>query len=57
MRAVDLSTYITAAIAVFVFGILGSSLLGPWGCCITVIIVTLYLIYEELREIKRTQED
>ena len=48
-----MSKYITAAITAFFFGILGTSLLGPLGFFITVIIVTLYLIYEELREIKR----
>ena len=53
MGALNLSKYITAAIVAFVFGILGTELLGPLGFFITVIIVTLYLIYEELREIKR----
>ncbi|WP_270182338.1 hypothetical protein [Alkalihalobacillus sp. CinArs1] len=48
-----MSKYITAAIVAFIFGVLGSALLGSWGFFITVIIVTLYLIYEELREIKR----
>ncbi len=53
MGAFNLSKYITAAIVAFIFGVLGSALLGSWGFFITVIIVTLYLIYEELREIKR----
>ena len=48
-----MNKYITAAIVAFVFGILATELLGPWGFFITVIIVTLYLIYEELREIKK----
>ncbi|MBF0708634.1 hypothetical protein IQ283_18715 [Alkalihalobacillus hwajinpoensis] len=51
-----MNKYITAAIVAFVFGILATELLGTWGFFITVIIVTLYLIYEELREIKNNSK-